>query len=83
MESNLCLVEAGTTYSKQSPGYVMDDPKFESREKQEITSLLINMPISSGCTQTGSQTFWLLFPKEHGGRNVRPTTHLHLVGILK
>jgi len=32
----------------------MNDLKFESRERQEITSLLLNIPISSGCTQTGS-----------------------------
>jgi hypothetical protein len=48
-------VEAGRTYSIQSLDYVMDDLYFESRERQEITSLLLNMSISSGCTQTVSQ----------------------------
>jgi len=55
MESKLCLVEAVTTYSKQSLGYVIDYLKFESRERQKITPFLLNMSISSGCTQTGSQ----------------------------
>jgi len=33
----------------------MDYLRFESRERQDIASLLLNMLISSGCAQTVSQ----------------------------
>jgi hypothetical protein len=52
MKSNLCLVEAVAACSIPSFGYVMDDLRFESRETQKITSLLLIMPIILGCTQS-------------------------------